>query len=87
MIMITAQEARDRTDMTLSNPVRAELRLIEDRIVQTTKEGLDFIPWAFGTRELPYMQEVISTLTELGYTIKDSKDTEDSSCVMIIISW
>ena len=87
MIMITAQEARDRTNMALHDPVRAELRLIEESIVDNTRRGIGAAHWHFCPDEFSFMQEVIDTLISLGYRVEDIKDMEDSTNISIAIYW
>ena len=87
MTMITAQDARDRTDMALHDPVRAELRLIEESIVYNAKCGIGVAHWHFCPNEFSFMQEVIDTLISLGYRVEDVKDVEDSTNISIAIYW
>ena len=87
MIMITAQDARDRTNMALHDPARAELRLIEESIVYNAKCGIGVAHWYFYPDEFSFMQEVIDTLISLGYRVEDVKDMEDSTKISIAIYW
>lgn len=87
MIMITAQDARDRTNMALHDPVRAELRLIEESIVYNARCGIGVAHWHFCPNEFSFMQEVIDTLISLGYRVEDVKGMEDSTNISIAIYW
>ena len=87
MIMTTAQEARDRTNMALHEPAKAELRLIEESIVYNAKRGIGVAHWYFCLDEFSFMQEIIDTLISLGYRVEDMKGMEDSTDIGIAIFW
>lgn len=89
MTMITAQDARDRTDIALHDPVRAELRLIEESIVYNARCGIGVAHWHFCPDEFSFMQEVIDTLISLGYRVEDIEGITgmDSTDVSIAIYW
>ena len=85
--MITAQEARNKTDNAKMEPVRSTLLEMEEYITITAEKKGNHILWYFKPEDFYYMREIVSILKENGYEVTDVNNLEDSSSITIMISW
>ena len=85
--MITAREAKARTQQAINAPVTKMMEQIEEAILEAADKKLSCTHWFFNIEDFNYMEQVIFALRANGYEVKETADVEDAAFIKVFIYW
>ena len=85
--MITAKEAKARTQQAIDAPVMMMIAQIEETIRDAADNKLSCTHWFFSVEDFICMRQVVSILRDNGYKVEESTDIEDAAYIKVFIYW